>query len=91
MQDESEEVVVYEGVCRAYDKNTTSDKGDVIASYRGLALPVDREGWVELGTVPREGDTVIVDRKTHTETGKIIDLNPGNFHGTHIIWKYGRQ
>ena len=91
MQDESEEVVVYEGSCRVYDKNTVSDKGDVVASYRGLALPIDREGWIGIGTVPREGDTVIVDRGTHTETGRVIDVNPGNFGGTHLVWKYGRQ
>ena len=91
MQDESEDVVVYEGSCRVYDKNTVSDKGDVVASYRGLALPVDREGWIEVGTVPREGDTVIVDRGTHTENGRVIDVNPANFGGTHLVWKYGRQ
>jgi len=91
MQDESEEVVVYEGSCRVYDKNTVSDKGDVVASYRGLALPRDREGWIEMGTVPREGDTVIVDRGTHTENGRVIDVNPANFGGTHLVWKYGRQ
>ena len=91
MQDESEDVVVYEGSCRVYDKNTVSDKGDVVASYRGLALPVDREGWIEVGTVPREGDTVIVDRGTHLENGRVIDVNPANFGGTHLVWKYGRQ
>lgn len=91
MVDESEESVIYEGTCRAYDKNTTSDKGDVLNSFRGLALPVDREGWVALGTVPREGDTVIVDRGTHKEYGRVVDVNAGNFGGTHLVWKYGRQ
>ena len=91
MVDESDEVVIYEGVCRAYDKNTTSDKGDVLNSFRGLALPIDREGWIAEGIVPREGDTVVVDRGTHTETGRVVDVNPANFGGTHLVWKYGRS
>lgn len=91
MQDETEDVIIYEGKCRAYEKNTTSDKGEVVTSYRGLALPIDREGWKELGKVPREGDTVVVDRGTHTENGRVLDVNPGNFGGTHLVWRYGRQ
>ena len=90
-QQQSDKVIVYKGKCRAYDKNTTSDKGDVLNSFRGLALPVDREGWIALGTVPREGDTVIVDRGTHKEYGRVVDVNAGNFGGTHLVWKYGRQ
>lgn len=90
MVDESEETVIYEGACRAYDKNTTSDKGDVVVSYRGLALPIDRVGWIGLGVVPREGDQVIVDRGSHPEYGRVIDVNPANFGGTHLVWKYGR-
>lgn len=91
MVDESEEIIIYEGACRAYDKQTTSDKGDVVVSYRGLALPVDRDGWIVVETVPREGDTVEVDRGTHKEVGRVIDVNPANFRGTHLVWKYGRQ
>lgn len=91
MKDEDDETLIYEGECRAYDKNTTSDKGDVIASYRGLSLPIDREGWIKLGVVPREGDCVEVDRGTHKENGRVIDVNPANFGGTHLVWKYGRQ
>lgn len=91
MVDETEEVVIYEGKCRAYDKNTTSDKGDVLNSQRGLALPLDREGWIALGTVPREGDKVMVDRGTHKEFGRVIDVNAANFRGTHIIWRYDRN
>lgn len=91
MQDEDEKVVIYEGKCRVYDKNTTSDKGEVVNSYRGLSLPIDREGWIEIGNVPREGDMVEVNRGTHTESGRVIDVNPGNFGGTHLVWKYGRQ
>lgn len=91
MEDESESIVIYEGKCRAYDKNTVSDKGDVLNSSRGLALPVDRDGWIELGTVPREGDTVLVDRGTHKEQGRVIDVNAANFRGTHLVWRYGRD
>lgn len=91
MVDESGDVVIYEGACRAYDKNTVSDKGDVLNSYRGLALPIDKDGWIALGTVPREGDEVVVDRGTHKESGRVIDVNAANFRGTHLVWKYGRS
>lgn len=91
MEDEGSETTIYEGKCRAYDKNTVSDNGDVLNSFRGLALPIDREGWIELGTVPREGDKVEVDRGTHTESGRVVDVNPANFGGTHLVWKYGRN
>ena len=91
MVDESREIVIYEGACRAYDKNTVSDKGDVMASFRGLSLPVDRKGWMAMETVPREGDEVVVDRGTHKEIGRVVDVNPANFRGTHLVWKYGRS
>lgn len=91
MEDESEDTVIYEGKCRVYDKNTTSDKGEVVSSYRGLALPVDRDGWIGLETSPREGDSVEVDRGTYKEYGRVIDVNAANFRGTHLVWKYGRQ
>lgn len=90
LQDEGDEVVIYDGECRAYDKNTTTDKGDVITSYRGLSLPIDREGWQELGVVPKEGDAIVVDRGGYKEYGRVIDKNPANFRGTHLVWKYGR-
>lgn len=90
MIDETEVVLIYEGKCRDYDKNTVSDKGDVLNNYRGLALPLDREGWIAVGTVPREGDMVEVDRGTHKESGRVVDVNPANFGGTHLVWKYGR-
>ena len=83
--------VIYEGKCRSYDKNTTSDKGDVITSYRGLALPLTRDDWEALGVVPQEGDRIVVDRGGNIEYGSVIDKNPGNFGGTHLIWKYGRN
>ena len=91
MEDETDGVVIYEGECRAFDKNTVSDKGDVLNNFRGLALPIDREGWIALGKVPREGDEVVVDRGTHKETGRVVDVNPANFRGTHLVWKYGRS
>lgn len=91
MVDESEEIVIYEGACRSYDKNTVSDKGDVLNSFRGLSIPVDREGWIEKEVVPREGDTVYVDRGTHKEAGRVVDVNPANFGGTHLVWKYSRS
>lgn len=91
LSSEEDVVTVYEGECRAYEKNTTSDSGDVISSFRGLAVPVDRKGWMERGIVPFEDDYVVVDRGGYEESGKIIDVNPANFGGTHIIWRYGRN
>lgn len=88
---EPSETVIYEGECRAYDKNTTSDKGDVITSYRGLALPLTRDDWETLGVCPMEGDIIAVDRGGYTEYGTVIDKNPANFGGTHLIWRYGRN
>ena len=89
--DEGEESVIYEGECRDYEKNTVSDKGEIISSYRGLALPIDREGWISLGVVPHEGDTLTIDKGTGVVVGKVLDVNPANFGGTHLVWKYGRS
>ena len=82
---------IYEGVCRSYEKNTTSDRGEIITSYRGLALPMTQDDWLELGVVPEEGDEVAVDRGAYKEYGRVIDKNPANFHGTHLTWRYGRN
>ena len=38
MSDEEEGAVLYDGICRGFDKLTTSVSGEVISSYRGLAL-----------------------------------------------------
>lgn len=85
----TEPVIIYEGACRAYNKYATSDKGEVVTSNRGLALPITKDGWT-LDTVPREGDRVVVDRGGYEEYGTVIDKEPANFGGTHLIWKYGR-
>lgn len=83
--------VIYEGECRAYSKNTTSDRGEVITSYRGLALPVTQDEWTELGVVPQEGDLMWVQRGGYREYGNVIDKLPANFGGTHLTWRYGRE
>lgn len=85
--------VIYEGECRSYEKNSTSDKGDIITSYRGLALPLMQDDWDELGVVPQEGDEVIVVHGTFQEYGRVIDKNvaTASYAGTHIIWRYGRN
>ena len=90
-QQQSDKVIIYKGKCRAYDKNTTSDRGEIITSYRGLALPLTREDWQNLGIVPMEGDEIEVDRGGYKEYGRVVDKNPGNFGGTHLIWRYGRN
>lgn len=97
-QEESDEgcesTVIYEGECRSYKVNTTSDKGDVITSQRGLSLPLNQDGWDELGVIPQEGDEVIVVHgTTFKEYGRVIDRNvaTASFAGTHLIWRYGRN
>lgn len=91
MEDDTTSVTIYSGECRAYEKNTTSDRGEIITSVRGLSVPVTLDGWTELGVCPREGDLVEVTRGAYTEYGTVVDKNPGNFGGTHIIWRYGRE
>lgn len=83
--------VIYEGKCRSYEKNTTSDRGEVVTSYRGLSLPMTESDWNALGVVPEEGDEVAVGRGPYVEYGRVIDKNPANFHGTHLTWRYGRN
>ena len=92
--EESQATVIYEGACRSYKINTTSDKGDVITSQRGLALPLNQDGWDELGVVPMEGDeVVVVHGTTFKEYGRVVDKNvaTASFAGTHLIWRYGRN
>lgn len=81
--------VIYKGKCRSYNRDTVSDNGDVISSYRGLALPVEQDEWTE-DTIPLEGDSIIVYRKGFKECGVVTDKRPGNL-GTHLIWKYVRN
>ncbi len=83
--------IIYEGECRAYSKNTTSDRGEVITSYRGLALPITQDEWTALGFAPQEGDLLWVERSGYREYGSVIDKLPANFGGTHLTWRYGRE
>lgn len=90
----SQTVVIYEGECRSYTINTTSDKGEIVTSMRGLALPLNQDGWDELGVVPKEGDEVVVKHgSTHEEYGRVVDKNvaTAKFAGTHLTWRYGRN
>ena len=90
MQDQPEEaVVLFEGVCRSFNRDTVSDNGDVITSYRTLALPLKQDEWTE-ETMPLEGDKVEVIKNGFKEYGQVIDKRPGNL-GTHILWKYVRN
>lgn len=87
---ESEGVtVIYEGICRSWNRDTISDNGDVLASYRNLSLPVRQQDWTE-DTMPLEGDRIEVTKHGFTEYGQVIDKRPGNL-GTHILWKYNRN
>lgn len=80
---------IYKGACRSYNRETIADNGDVVTSYRGLALPVLQSEWTE-ETIPCEGDVIEVQRKGYKEYGIVVDKTPGNF-GTHLIWKYARN
>lgn len=85
--------VIYEGKCRSYKINTTSDKGVIITSERGLALPLNQDGWKRLGRIPMEGDEIIVTHgNSFEEYGRVVDKNVANasFGGTHLVWRYGR-
>ena len=84
-----EDTVIYEGLCRGYNRETTSDNGDVNASYRMLALPTKQDEWTD-ETIPREGDKIELQRFGYTEYGQVIDRRPGNL-GTHLLWKYVRN
>lgn len=81
-----EEKTCYEGICRSYDHDTTSDKGDVITQRRMLALPIKQDEWTE-ATVPKKGDKVEVNKGSFREWGVVIDPRPNNL-GTNILWRY---
>lgn len=87
--DSDEGIVIYEGICRSFDVQTTSDKGEVVTSNRKLALPQKQDEWTE-ETIPQEGDVIVVQKFGFTEQGIVIDRMPTNL-GTHILWKYGRN
>lgn len=87
MNDEGEAVVIYEGECRAYSKNTTSVEGEVITNNRGLSLPVSKDEWSK-DSIPMEGDKIEIDFGSYTEHGQVIDKIAANFHGTHLVWRY---
>lgn len=89
LEDEEEGVVVYEGICRGFDKLTTSVSGEVLSSYRGLSLPIKQNEWTS-ETIPQEGDRLLLDRGVYIEHGEVIDRMPGNL-GTHLLWKYVRN
>lgn len=92
--DTSQVTVIYEGACRSYKVNTTSDKGEIVTSQRGLALPLNQDGWDELGMIPMEGDEVVVIHgTTFKEYGRVVDKNvaTASYAGTHLVWRYGRN
>lgn len=81
--------VIYEGVCRRFNRDTVADNGDVNTSYRMLALPMRQQDWTA-ETMPLEGDKIEVQCFGYTEYGRVVDKRPGNL-GTHIMWKYVRN
>lgn len=87
--EESSVSVIYAGICRSDNRDTISDNGDVIASYRTLSLPTKQQEWTE-ETIPQEGDKIELERFGYNEYGLVIDRRPSNL-GTHILWKYVRN
>jgi hypothetical protein len=89
MSDEETGIVIYKGSCRGYSKLTTSVSGEVLSSYRGLALPLKQDEWTS-DTIPQEGDKIVLDKGSYKEYGEVIDRMPGNL-GTHLLWRYVRN
>jgi transcription antitermination factor NusG len=84
--EQTTEKVLYEGKCRSYDHDSTSDKGEVITQVRDLALPVRQDEWTE-DNVPKKGDFVEVNKGAFKEWGTVIDPRPNNL-GTDILFRY---
>lgn len=80
------EIICYDGKCRSYDKDVTSDRGDVLTQRRVLALPIKQDEWSETD-VPRKGDKVEVNKGSFNEWGVVIDIRPNNL-GTDVLWRY---
>lgn len=89
MSDENVSTVIYNGSCRGYSKLTTSASGEVISSYRGLALPLRQDEWAT-ETIPQEGDKIVLNKGSFIEYGEVVDRMPGNL-GTHLLWRYVRN
>lgn len=85
----SEAKVIYEGVCRSYQKEYVSTTGEVMTSKRVLSLPLTLKEWTA-ETMIFENDLVEVDYGSYKEKGIVVDKQPNNL-GTDIYWNYGRN
>lgn len=85
----SEAKVIYEGVCRSYQKEYVSTTGDVMTSKRVLSLPLTLKDWTA-ETIVLENDLVEVNYGSYIEKGIVVDKQPNNL-GTDIYWNYGRN
>lgn len=81
--------VIYEGVCRSYQKEYVSTTGEVMTSKRVLSLPQTLTDWTS-ETIILENDLVEVDYGSYVEKGIVVDKQPNNL-GTDIYWNYGRN
>lgn len=81
--------VIYNGVCRSYQKEYVSTTGDVMVSKRVLSLPMALQDWTP-DTIILENDLVEVDYGSYKEEGIVVDKQPNNL-GTDIYWSYGRN
>ena len=85
----TESKVIYDGVCRSYQKEYVSTTGDVMTSKRVLSLPLKLQDWTS-ETIILENDLVEVDYGSYKEKGIVVDKQPNNL-GTDIYWSYGRN
>lgn len=81
------ETILYDGKCRSYTRYVTKGTGDVIASIRTLAIPLNLTEWV---VTPFSGDKVVINVADREEKGEVVDFNPNNL-GTDITWRYVRN
>lgn len=85
----NEAVLIYEGICRSYQKEYVSTTGEVMTSKRVLSLPQTLQDWTS-ETIILENDLVEVNYGSYVEKGIVVDKQPNNL-GTDVYWNYGRN
>jgi len=81
------EIIIYDGVCRSYQRNIVTPKGEILNNVRTLSIPIKRDDW---NVIPIEGDYVEVHIGSIIEWGHIIDKQVHNL-GTDLTWSFGRN
>lgn len=86
MEDEGEEVTIYEGRCRWVQNNTNNDKGEVITSIRKVSIPLNDVEWGKRECVPYPGDDIVITLGSKKEHGRVIDFAPNNL-GSSLLFR----